>query len=108
MGSGDLAMERFVTLEPEIRSFALVGQFLQRWALTERELHNCIREALDLSNINTLIVTKNIQLRDKINILNTCVAETAYLPDAEVKAVRLVIEDFSSFSLVRNMMAHDA
>jgi hypothetical protein len=95
--------EAVAKLEPSIRCVALVGYFLQVWATLESTLNRAIVDALDLTEIQGAIVTKNIQLRDKINILKTLID----LHGVEVKRYQKVLETIGSLSLDRNMMAHD-
>lgn len=95
--------ETFAKLDPEIRALALVGHFLQWWSMLESKLNDALGNGLRLTQLQTTIVTKNIQLRDKINILKTLV----HTRGQEVERFKGALEEVSKLSLDRNMVAHD-
>jgi hypothetical protein len=55
----------------QIRCFALVGQFLSHWAALEATINNAIQTAYQITSEQAAVLTQNMQLRDKINVLRT-------------------------------------
>jgi hypothetical protein len=49
-------MTDFLSLDKETRAHALVGSFLQTWAVMERELDATIAEALGIHSLQELIL----------------------------------------------------
>jgi hypothetical protein len=90
-------------LEPSIRCAALAGYFLQVWAMLEPTLNRAIVDALRLSDLQGVVVTKNIQLRDLIHILKTLV----HMQGIKVERHKKSLEAISTISHDRNMVAHD-
>jgi hypothetical protein len=90
----------------EIRCFALVGQFLHHWAALEATLNNAIETAFGLKAIQGVVLTKNIQLRDKIHILRTITDMSVCEPDRTFYTQCL--NAIAEFSAHRNMIAHDS
>lgn len=95
--------EDFDSLTPDIRCVALVGQYLQCWSLVEATLNEALRRALTLSYIQSAIVSRNVQLRDKIHILKTI----ANVIDVDAKRFTASLDTFSGMAWQRNMAAHD-
>lgn len=100
-------MTDFASLDPETRAVALVGSFLQHWAIMEGAMRSAIEKALNLDSLQGTVVCANISLRDKINLLKTLV-NMAFLPDEEgrARAIKL-LEGIAGMSANRNMIAHD-
>jgi hypothetical protein len=98
--------DQLAATPPQIRCFALVGQFLNQWAALEATINNAIQTAFQITSIQEVVITRNMQFRDKINVLRTvcdlCVPE----PDCAHYKNRLVA--ISKYSAHRNMVAHDA
>lgn len=84
--------------------FGMVGEFLWHWATLEREMQKALALALELDLRQTLILSSNTQLRDKINILKTA-ASTANRRNATA-AIKL-LNEIANQTPKRNMMAHD-
>lgn len=84
---------------------ALVGQFLHEWSFLEYEMEQAIGAALGLSSIQRLMITKNMQLRDKINLLKT----VAYMASSEKERSNRakMLSAIADFAGNRNMIAHD-
>lgn len=99
-------MNEFRKLAPHMRSLALVGGFLQHWALVESKLNQILIKAIGIDDITGLIVVKNIQLRDKIRIINSAIRLSFILEDDYVK-YRKLIKDINEFSAKRNIIAHE-
>jgi hypothetical protein len=101
-------MTDFRDLDPEIRCFALVGQFLQAWSVMENSLRAAIGAALNIETTKLQILCANMRLRDKINILNTLIDVAPDFTDDEKTELRRTFRDLADYSGTRNMMAHDA
>ncbi len=102
-----MSPNEYATLLLETRSHALVGLFLQHWAIMEAALNNAIGIALDLKLNQRIIVTHNIQLRAKLNILRAATRLSLKLSESEVQNYHSLIGKISEASHKRNMMAHD-
>lgn len=100
-------MREFLQLDPNVRCWALVGRFLQHWALMEAALKNAVAKALGLDLIQEAILTNNLQLRDKIHILRTAVDIASIHPGTERVRFKKILKDIGEYSPTRNMMAHD-
>jgi hypothetical protein len=98
-----LTVEYFTSLDRETRTVSLVGYFLQFWSVLESNLNHAIEHALDLKMVQGAIVTKNIQLRDKIHMLKTLVD----VRGMHVERLKKVLDDVATLSGDRNMIAHD-
>ena len=87
-------------------SCTLVGEFLQAWGTMEAQLNRVIGTILGLGDIQTSIVCKNIQFRDKIHITRTAVNESALAKDKKT-VYDEELKKLADFSYDRNMVAHD-
>lgn len=94
----------FKSLDPDTRTYALVGRFLQYWALMEHEINKAIAQVLDLTSLQRAITCSNMNLRDKIHVLKTSVSLS---PIAEKQQFTKLLTDIAEYSSIRNMMAHD-
>jgi len=85
-------------------AFAYVGRFLWHWASLERELRRALQASLELGALQSSILSANVQLRDKLNILKTVLDLYGH-----EKAPGLVktLNNIGTFSSARNMMAHE-
>jgi hypothetical protein len=101
-------MTDFKTLDPETRAYALVGKFLSDWAYMEYKINDAIGKALGLDAMQEVMVTSNIQFRDKIHILRTAIHHTIIRPVSERDRLKSVLTKISEYSTTRNMMAHTA
>lgn len=95
------------SLPPFARTWTLVGIFLFRWAFMEAEINKAIAKVLNLDNLQGAIVTKNIQLRDKIHILRTMLEYSYIFPIEDRKEFDDALKEVADFSTIRNMIAHD-
>ncbi|HEV2550353.1 MAG TPA: hypothetical protein VGU20_23780 [Stellaceae bacterium] len=93
-------------LDRATRCLALVGMFLQRWALMEDALRGALGKALGLNKIQTAIVASNTQLRDKIHILRTAVEATFFDPASDKDRFKSVLQSIAEAAWKRNMIAH--
>jgi hypothetical protein len=99
----------FASLDRDTRTLALVGFFLQNWALLEFRINQAIGKALGLNDVQTVIVARNVQFRDKIHILNTAIwhNEKSAMTPAKREEYQKTLNAIQAYSPVRNMMAHD-
>ena len=98
--------ERFAKLPPDLRCVALVGQYLQLWGRLEMQINAAIAGSFDLNNIQSAIMTRNMQLRDKVNVLKTVVGVS---PKALKKELTDALNRIVSLSQSeRNVIAHDS
>lgn len=61
----------FDELDREIRAYALVGYYLNAWSVMETALNECISKALRLDDLQSVVVTKNIQFQGKVKVMRT-------------------------------------
>lgn len=106
----------FTEMEPTVRAWALVGFYIQQFAMLEARIDDTLAELLDLGPVASMIVNRNVTLADKVRILRS-LADLVYsagiantpLADPEGKATM----DRSLVSIQRhleerNMVAHAA
>ncbi len=101
-------MLEFKSLDRQMRTFALVGKFLFEWAYMETRLREALQKALNLEQMQAVIVASNIQLRDKIHILRSAVFVSTNLLENDRNHFDQVLKDIANYSPKRNMVAHDA
>lgn len=94
------------TQEEREKAFAYIGRFLFEWAYMEFQLNGAIGKALSLTETQKVIVCKNIQLRDKINILRTLVSISKHAESEKADFDNALLE-IAKASSKRNMVAHD-
>src|ERR1700688_3033788 len=102
---GTFVMSDFKDLDPNIRCYALVGQFLQAWSAMELSLRDAIGAALNIEAIKLQIICSNLGFRDKINILRTLIDVSTWPEDDKVRA-KSKLRKVSNHSGKRNMIAH--
>ena len=95
-----------INSDPQKLSYLMVGRFLRQYSLLESAINDCIAAGLRLDSQQAAIVTANIQMRDKIHVIKSLVAESVMEPDKAEAAIK-TINQFAEFSLLRNMMAHN-
>jgi hypothetical protein len=103
---GDFGMPEFTSLDPMMRAHALVGFFLQAWALLETEINDAMAKALELDDTQSYIVSRNVQFTAKTHIIRSALPYTK-IAAADQERYDSVLNDIQSYSHVRNMMAHD-
>ena len=74
--SSDLGLSAMSTKEPITldECCRYVGLYLHNWALMESNLNELLEKAFGIDALQGLILTRNIQFRDKIHIARTIVA----------------------------------
>lgn len=99
-------MDNFKSLPPSMQCRALVGYYLQTWALMEWRLEELISGALRLGSLESTIVAKNIQFRDKVHIVKTLV-DLRFHDETKGEAYTTMLNRLHSLASDRNMVAHD-
>jgi hypothetical protein len=94
-------------LDPETRCFALVGQFMQAWALMESSLHNAIGAALSIEITSLKILCANIEFGAKIYILRTLIDVSPIFPKEEKGKLQTTLRELAEYAKLRNMVAHN-
>ena len=84
----------------------MIGRFLYHWAAMEWELNMTIQDLLGLKDLQAAIVTRNIQLRDKIHIIGASL-DVLPLSEDEKKDMRATLNGIKSKTNLRNMAAHE-
>jgi len=97
----------FNNLDPHVRCFALVGQFLHAWSKMEGSLHTAIGSALTIEPTKLHIIIANLGFRDKVNIINTFVGVNPHFCNEDKKAYKKKFRALADYSRrSRNMIAH--
>jgi hypothetical protein len=97
----------FLSLDKETRAHALVGSFLQTWAVMEGKLDATIAEALGIHSLQELILCKNVQLSARIHILRTLVSIST-LQETEKQRINKILNKLSEqYVNYRNIVAHN-
>ena len=99
-------MAVFENLDPEIRAFAMVGQFLQTYAKMEEALHDAIGTALSIDPIKLKILAVNIEFSKKVQILRTLIDISKSFTDEERKTANSECKKMITFAENRNIVAH--
>src|SRR5262249_40754138 len=95
------------SLDPEIRCFALVGEFLRAWSLMESSLHNAIGAAFNIEGIKVRILCANMRFRDKLHVIGSLVDVVHLFSNDERTDIRKKLRTLADYSANRNMMAHE-
>jgi hypothetical protein len=99
-------MPNDASLDPDTRCWALIGQFLQRWAALESAMHLCIQTTFKLSPTATQIICANMKVQDKLNVLRTVVSLVPFpLEQTRAKNVSM-LRRVGRVAGRRNMIAH--
>jgi hypothetical protein len=96
----------FQSLDRETRTVALVGRFLQLWSRLEMAIGAAIGGALGSSNLQQVILNKNITFSNKLHTLGA-LCYVSKLPYEEKENCRLLLNGISDFYPKRNHVAHD-
>lgn len=90
-------------LNPHVRTWALVGYFLQNFAHMEQCLDGLLEQALGLDRLQSLVLGKNVEIGRKLSIAKVLV--DIWAPgDAEPQKLLSRIHGFIED---RNVVAHD-
>jgi hypothetical protein len=100
-------MADFQDLDPETRCFALVGQFMQAWAVMESSLHNAIGAALRVEITGLKILCANIEFGAKLYILRTLIDVSPIFPKEEKRKLQATLRELAEYAKLRNMIAHN-
>lgn len=93
-------------LPPRVRCLCLVGSYLQFWATMEARLNEALYSALGVDSLPGTVVARNIQLRDKLNILRALIS-IAPLSGEDNRTYSNTLKRIRDLSHDRNMVAHD-
>lgn len=96
----------FDELDREIRAYALVGYYLNAWSVMETALNECISKALRLDDLQSVVVTKNIQFQGKVKVMRTLADLLFKNHDKQAQHDKTLLS-MSKLSIDRNMVAHD-
>jgi len=97
----------FRGLDPHTRSLALVGGYLQSWALMELELDDGIAKALGLTGLQRYVIRSNMPFHNKISVMKTLV-HLSWLSDTQKTHYDDALNSMLGYSSDRNIIAHDA
>ena len=98
--------DQLAATPPEIHCFSLVGQFLSHWAALEATINSAFQTAFGLTAIQEVVLTRNMQFRDKTNVLRTVCDLSVPEPECAHYKNRLVA--IGRYAAHRNMVAHDS
>ena len=93
-------------LDPPIRCFAVVGQFLHHWSTMELSPHAAIGAALQIEPVQLQILCANIRFRDTIHILRTLIDVSQFTASVKDDAKRKT-RKLGNHARRRNILAHD-
>jgi hypothetical protein len=96
------------TLDAETRAFAMVGQFLQAFALMETALHNAIGAALCIEKVKIQILGVNIEFSKKVHILRTLIDVSDSFSAKEKRTFKSNLKKLVTYAETRKMVAHCA
>src|SRR6478672_4856988 len=85
----------FRSLDQRTRAVALVGRYLQLWALMEMAIDDAIAKISKMDNIQNWVLSANIQFHSKINILNTLL-DLSKVADREKKKLTDKLNDMAA------------
>lgn len=100
--------EDFRKLEPEMRACALVGYYLRCWGFMEASVNWAVQGAFDLDALWGAVVSRNMQLTNKLHILKTMVNLEVYQPDDKGKYQTCLDRIRALAGKDRNIVAHNA
>lgn len=100
-----VALVDFSKLDPETRACALVGYYLNKWAVMEGALDECIRKALNLDRGQGYVLARNISFMSKVFIFRTLMNEALGEKDRK-KAYDKFAINIADLAKDRNMVAH--
>src|SRR5260370_33334637 len=96
----------FYSMERSTRTFALVGNYLQWWALMELDLDDAIAKALGLTGLQQHVLRSNLQFHSKIHVMGALLHLSA-LEENEKAHYSDVLNKMGSYSADRNTLAHN-
>jgi hypothetical protein len=99
-------MPNGASLDQDTRCWALIGQFLQRWAELESAMHLCIQTTFKLSPTARDIICANLRVQDKLNVLRTAVSLASFPSEQIATKNASMLRRVGRFAGRRNMIAH--
>lgn len=98
-----------IKLDPKdlrVQTAFLVGNFLAHWSILESQINRSLGDALGLSDVQRLIVTRNMQFRDKINAFKAIMSLYGdWEPATKITDALNQAADLANTS--RNVVAHE-
>lgn len=94
------------SLSPELRCRALVGGFMQNWALLEFDLHKAIAKVMGLTIQQALIVGVNMDFAKKIYVCRTAI-NISSIGAEQIRRFDSVLNQIANYSQHRNYIAHN-
>lgn len=88
------------------QGFQLVGEFMFYWAALEQAVNRGLSTLLDLGNLEGAIVEANMQWRDKIHALRTCVNLWPFGSEEWGANADKFLVKLGGMSGIRNIVAH--
>ena len=95
----------FTSLDHEIRTLALVGQYLQEFAFMENEVDKVMATLMGLNTTQQFILSPNIPFHSKIHILSTLLKAIS-LPERSKNDYLSIFNKMLGASSWRNNIAH--
>lgn len=105
MPASQLDNSAFLSLEPNMRAFALVGSFMGHFALLESGINSALEQILEIKGARSLIVMRNMQFDDKIKTLKSLV-DFFVFDRNQAKAFSALANRCRDFGATRNVVAH--
>ena len=95
------------TPEEFAECFRLVGEFMFYFAALEGSLNSGVRELLHIKGLEGLVITANIQMRDKVAIVRTILAMQGTKSEEWRTNANLLLNEIVKLSEDRNKIAHN-
>lgn len=95
------------TPEQFARAFRLIGEFMYHWAALERALNSGVAQLLQIdSALDQAILTTNMSVREKLNVLRTRLILSHTKDGPEWKRLNKLIDRIGDRNDDRNIVAH--
>ena len=86
-------------------SYILVGQFMKEWSIVEIGIDRVVAGALRLDSTQALVVSKSLQLRAKISLINAMISLLPK-PDEDESIFKQVRRELDQLTKDRNAIVH--
>lgn len=95
------------TPEQFTRTFHLVGEFMFNWAHLESMLNRSVGKILHIDSVlNQVMLTANMSVREKLNVLRTALLLPVVKDSDEWKALNKLVDRIGDRNDDRNVVAH--
>ncbi len=101
------AASYFRSLDPHTRSLALVGSYLQAWAIMELHLDGAIAKGLALTGIQQYVLRSEMSFQSKINVMRSLV-HSSFLVEKTKDYFDKALNHMAGHANNRNIIAHYA